>query len=192
MGVNAMNKRLIARCFVMVLAIAASAVACSSNAVGPQGSVPPGSHPNGHGKLRVQPKILPSGYIAHVVVIVQENRSLNTIFEGFPGANTVSSGQESDGTVVPLTSVSFKNPQEIEHYHQDAKMAYSGGLMNGFNNERLPGGSPAGIFPYQYVSKTQTMPYWAIAGSWVLADNFLPNRIGPELYGALEPDRRHD
>jgi phospholipase C len=162
-------------------------VGCSSNALGPQGSVPMGhgSQDAKRGNSRVHPQVQPSGFITHVVVIVQENRSLNTLFAGFPGANTVLSGQESDGTVVQLTSVSLKNPQDIDHYHKDAKMAYNGGLMNGFNNERLPGGSKAMTFPYQYVDKTQTAPYWDIANSWVLADNFFPTEFGPSFTAHL-------
>ncbi len=35
------------------------------------------------------------GEITHVVVIVQENRSVDDLFNGFPGANTVRSGLNS-------------------------------------------------------------------------------------------------
>ena len=40
--------------------------------------------------------------IQHVVVIMQENRSFDHLFNGFPGADTVSSGM-NQGVVVPLT-----------------------------------------------------------------------------------------
>lgn len=77
-------------------------VACSSNPLGPQGSVPQ-ARQSLHAKDRAHPHVQPSGYITHVVVIVQENRSLNTLFAGFPGANTALSGRKSNGTVVQLT-----------------------------------------------------------------------------------------
>ena len=38
--------------------------------------------------------------IQHVVIIVQENRSFNDLFEGFPGATTASSGELSNGQSV--------------------------------------------------------------------------------------------
>ena len=40
--------------------------------------------------------------IQHVVWVVQENRSFNNMFEGYPGAYTVSSGKDSHGKAVPL------------------------------------------------------------------------------------------
>ncbi len=36
-----------------------------------------------------------AGKITHIVYIVQENRSFDNLFRGYPGADTVSSGQNS-------------------------------------------------------------------------------------------------
>ncbi len=36
-----------------------------------------------------------AGKIKHVVYVVQENRSFDDIFQGYPGADTVSSGKDS-------------------------------------------------------------------------------------------------
>ena len=38
-----------------------------------------------------------AGKIKHVVYIVQENRSFDNLFQGYPGADTVSSGKNSNG-----------------------------------------------------------------------------------------------
>ena len=38
-----------------------------------------------------------AGKIEHVVYVIQENRSFNSMFEGFPNAHTVSSGKNSQG-----------------------------------------------------------------------------------------------
>ena len=38
-----------------------------------------------------------AGKITHVVFIVQENRSFDNLFQGYPGADTVSSGKNSEG-----------------------------------------------------------------------------------------------
>ena len=38
-----------------------------------------------------------AGKITHVVYIVQENRSFDNMFQGYPGADTVSSGKISSG-----------------------------------------------------------------------------------------------
>ena len=45
-----------------------------------------------------------SGKIEHVVYIVQENRSFDDMFEGYPGADTVSSGKTTTGQKVELAT----------------------------------------------------------------------------------------
>ena len=49
-----------------------------------------------------------AGKITHVVYIVQENRSFDNLFQGYPGADTVSSGKNSDGKTIELHPVSLK------------------------------------------------------------------------------------
>ncbi len=44
-----------------------------------------------------------SSKIQHVVVIIQENRSFDDLFNGFPGADTAQSGINSQGQTIPLT-----------------------------------------------------------------------------------------
>src|SRR5580698_7003355 len=44
-----------------------------------------------------------SSPIQHIVIIMQENRSFDNMFYGYPGANTATSGMGHDGTVYPLT-----------------------------------------------------------------------------------------
>lgn len=45
---------------------------------------------HGHNKTHRHLTNAPGDYIKHVFVIIQENRSLNDIFMGFPNANTTS------------------------------------------------------------------------------------------------------
>lgn len=188
-----MNARFIAPLSLIVFAVAVW-VGCSSGVLAPQSSVEPGGadarttkKTHGHAK----PDAMASPTIKHVFVIIQENRGLNDLFMGFAGANTATSGQESDGTVVQLTAVPLENSQDIEHNWSDAQAALnpvaSGAYqMNGFNNELLlPQGTPAKKFPYAYVPQSETGPYWAIAESWVLADNFSPTELGPSFTAHL-------
>src|SRR5579871_6164980 len=60
-------------------AVALAAALCVAGCNGSSTVVPP---PSGG----------PSGKIKHVVVLVQENRSFDNIFAGFPGANTAMEG----------------------------------------------------------------------------------------------------
>jgi phospholipase C len=56
-----------------------------------------------------------AGKIRHVVYVVQENRSFNNMFEGYPGADTTRSGRDSSGGKVPLKPISLKTIYEIDH-----------------------------------------------------------------------------
>ena len=54
----------------------------------------------------VLPPALPAnrtlGKIQHVVIIVQENRSFDDLFQGYPGADTQSYGYDSHGNKITL------------------------------------------------------------------------------------------
>jgi len=56
-----------------------------------------------------------AGKISHVIFIVQENRSFDDLFQGYPGANTVPSGKNSHGQTVKLQPWSMKYPFVIDH-----------------------------------------------------------------------------
>src|SRR5580700_9659239 len=58
----------------------------------------------------------PEGPIQHVVVIMQENRSFDHLFNGFPGADTVQSGM-NHGVRVPLVPTPLGNGPDADHTH---------------------------------------------------------------------------
>src|SRR5579864_3304875 len=53
--------------------------------------------------------------IRHVVIIVQENRSFDNLFQNFPGANTQSYGYTHTGQKVTLKPRSLQAPYDINH-----------------------------------------------------------------------------
>ena len=55
-------------------------------------------------------------HIRHIVVIVQENRSFDNLFSGFPGADSATTGM-SYGQVVPLDSVPLGYGIDVDHTH---------------------------------------------------------------------------
>jgi phospholipase C len=124
-----------------------------------------------------------AGKIRHVVWIVQENRSFNDLFEGYPGADTVSSGETSQGQKIALAAVSLKTAYEIDHSAYAMFQACNGtGVlpgtkcrMNGFDLERLYGGPPHG--QYVYVPHSETKPYFDMAHEWVLADKMFASQL---------------
>jgi phospholipase C len=135
-----------------------------------------------------------SGYISHVVLVIQENRSFDDFFATFPGADgttygcmysTMGSAKRrprhesgsgycpSSDTYVPLAKVNLAEQCDFGHSYRAVAIDYDNGLMDGFANEgdshRCPG--KAGVAVYQYVDPTQIAPYWEIAEQYVLADH---------------------
>ncbi len=124
-----------------------------------------------------------AGRIKHVVYIVQENRSFDDLFQGYPGADTASSGKNSKGQTVKLKPVSLKVTYEINH-SADAMFAACDGTgklpgtkcrMDGFDLEGLYGGPLQG--QYAYVPHAETKPYFDMAHEWVLADRMFQSQL---------------
>ncbi|HEY1869093.1 MAG TPA: alkaline phosphatase family protein [Candidatus Cybelea sp.] len=121
--------------------------------------------------------------ITHVVYVIQENRSFNDMFEGYPGAKTVSRGEDSHGTKIELQPVSLKTNYDMDH-SADGMFAACNGTgklpgtdcrMNGFNLEGLYGGPRHG--QYAYVPHSESKPYWDMAHAWVLADQMFASQL---------------
>src|SRR5271163_1426134 len=85
---------------VAILAVAFGLCACNGGGVSP---VPPGAE----SLLRVQHHSS-SSKIQHIVIIVQENRSFNNLFYGFPGAKTVKYGRDTKGRTIALHPVGLE------------------------------------------------------------------------------------
>jgi phospholipase C len=123
------------------------------------------------------------GKIQHVVIIIQENRSLNNMFQGFPGADTVSRAENSKGETISLQPVSLKQPYVIDHSSMAMFNACNGTgklpgtdcKMNGFDREESMGG-PANP-EYVYVPHGESKPYWDMAHQWTLGARFFPSQL---------------
>jgi phospholipase C len=124
-----------------------------------------------------------AGKISHVVYIVQENRSFDNMFQGYPGADTVSSGKNSSGQTIPLVPVSLKADYDIDHSlaamiaacNGTGKVPGTDCRMNGFNNEQSNDGpkNPE----YVYVPHRESKPYWDMANEWVVADRMFQSQL---------------
>jgi len=124
-----------------------------------------------------------AGKITHVVYVVQENRSFNDMFQGYPGAYTVASGKDSKGKTIALRSVSLKDVYDVGHGASDMIAACNGTgklpgthcRMNGFNLESSFGGPPNP--QYVYVPHVESKPYWDMAHEFVLADHMFQSQL---------------
>jgi len=122
-------------------------------------------------------------------VLLQENRSFNNLFAGFPGANTAMSGpcvptpkvpQCKAGQPVTLHQVTLETTghpaagTDLQHDHAAFELEFNGGKMNGFNLIQFgTGGGQGGakLYPYAYVERSEVKPYWDLATSYALADD---------------------
>ncbi|MGA8575239.1 MAG: alkaline phosphatase family protein [Candidatus Cybelea sp.] len=125
-----------------------------------------------------------AGKISHVVFIVQENRSFDNLFQGYPGADTVSSGKNSKGKTIRLEPYPLSGkPYDVDHTAQAMFAACNGTgtvpgtscKMDGFDQEQSLGGpkNPE----YVYASHRTVKPYWAMANEGVLADRMFQSQI---------------
>jgi phospholipase C len=122
--------------------------------------------------------------IAHVVFIVQENRSFDNLFADFPGADGATRGRMKlkGGRVrwVTLQAHALVNPYDIQHCHTAFLTDYDNGKMDGFGLASRGAcgthGPPVGTGAYQYVEPSQIAPYFAIAHEWGLADHMFQNQ----------------
>ena len=149
-------------------AIALGATACSNG--GSSLAIPSGA--SFFSQLRGNAGSTP---ISHVIVVVQENRTLNNLFATFPGANGTTVGQRRVGKNkktqnVNLTQVDLLQKQDLNHTYSGFLTAYDGGKMDGFNEVKYSVGHNAeGVAPYVYVDPSQVVPYWTLAQQYSLA-----------------------
>ncbi|HZV78485.1 MAG TPA: alkaline phosphatase family protein [Candidatus Binatus sp.] len=137
------------------------------------------------------PKFQPiqdAGIIKHVVIIVQENRSFDNLFNGFPGADTVQNGKTLGGSI-PLSPLGFTagGGLDVGHFHTSFNAAYNVGNMNDFNSEgtyTTAGGGYAATpgppnYAYSYLPQSDTVPDWNLAKQFTLADRMFQSNSGP-------------
>jgi phospholipase C len=113
-------------------------------------------------------------YIKHVIVIIQENRSFENFFAGFPGANAPLYGY-ADGQQITLQQITFNGP-DLRHDWTSAIGDWDNGKMDGFY--QYGSGKSGEYAAYSYVERSLIQPYWDMANQYVLADAMYPTEFG--------------
>jgi len=150
---------------------------------------------NGRSSSALPPLVAPSstgaGKIDHIVYIVQENRSFNDLFQGYPGAYTVPSGKDSKGKTIKLRPMSLAaNPYDIDHSaaamfaacHGTGKLPGTHCRMDGFDKE-MTFDPPIRNPMYVYVPHGDSKPYFDMAHEWVLADRMFQSQLDESFVG---------
>jgi phospholipase C len=118
------------------------------------------------------------GVIDHVVIIIQENRSFEYMFHGYPGADTVNYGPISSGVEVPLEPISLAAHYDIGHASGAYFKAYDGGRLDGFDKEPKRGDASGYPNPeYGYAPSEEIQPYLQMAQQYVLADHMFTSQL---------------
>lgn len=115
--------------------------------------------------------------IEHVIVVIQENRTTDNLFNGFPGADTVTAGTDHKGNPVTLQPQGLEWEYDPSHSHPSLATEYDGGKMNGFDLDtcdsdplNLAGGcTPPKDFAYSFVPPAEVTWYWLLAGKFDFA-----------------------
>ncbi|MBV8531205.1 MAG: hypothetical protein JO104_07795 [Candidatus Eremiobacteraeota bacterium] len=166
------------RCYFSLVALVALA-ACGqpfSNGAGPAGL--------GSGVSAIQPahrgRPLQSP-IQHVVIIVQENRTVDNLFQFLPGANTQAWGPALHGNKrIALQSEPLAVSYDLRHAHSAFVTEYNGGGMNGFELEYCKGSCPRDP-AFAYVPQSDVQPYYTLAEQYAFADNMFESNQGPSF-----------
>ncbi len=116
----------------------------------------------------------------HVVIVIQENRTVDNLFQFLRGARTAREGLNWHGQVVPLQPVSLTAKYDMQHHHVDWTAAYNDGAMNGWNRENCNGQCPANP-AYGYVPQSEVQPYYTMAERYAFADELFQTNQGPSL-----------
>jgi phospholipase C len=142
-----------------------------------------------------QPSTGPAGkYLSHVIVIIQENRSFENFFAGYPGANAPMSGCASpsptatpqanpagnsgcpgDDKRVTLHEDTFHNNPDLQHDWSSSMVDWNNGQMDGFSQYGIKNGQDEA---YDYIEHSEIEPYWTMAKQYVLADEMFPTEFG--------------
>ncbi|MEO6834905.1 MAG: alkaline phosphatase family protein [Candidatus Tumulicola sp.] len=134
--------------------------------------------------------------IAHVIVVIQENRTTDNLFASsiiagggpYPGAN-VTQTAHIGGRDIPMRATPFEYPADPRHNHAALLAEWNGGKMDGFAKDPVypDPGFPAAPpnFPLAYVPAAETTMYHLLAQRYALADNNFAPRLVPTFPGHM-------
>ena len=161
------------------LGLAVTTVACAALAgCGGTGAVP-ATQPQAHERFASGSG--PSGYIQHVVIVIQENRSFDNLFATFPHADGATTGLTHTGQTVKLKARKLASTLVLNNSHLAFNIDYDKGKMDGFDlvyvNEHQC------TCAYQYVKPSTIKPYWQMAKQYVLADHMFTSQSSGSFTG---------
>lgn len=122
--------------------------------------------------------------IKHMVFIILENHTFDSIFGRYPGANGATTATVAGKGVVPLTHGPPFGWHDVDHEWQDVRTEIDGGKMDGF--ARVRGADLYGDQEtfWQY-SQADIPNFWSYAQHFTLADHMFSSLTGPTFPNRL-------
>jgi phospholipase C len=162
-----------ARVFLCIFALTTAALLLILNACGGSSS-----------QLSTTP---PANKIEHVVIIFQENRTPDNLFQDQnlinAGADIAGSGLNSSGQTITLTSEPLGVGYDIGHSHEAFLDMYDNGAMDGANlipvtcyDSPCPSNAQ-----YYYVQASDVQPYFTMAEQYTFGDRMFQTNEGPSF-----------
>ena len=156
---------------VVRLAVGLAATALLSSACTHSGQAHPTDQTSASDQLQ-----LAREHIKHIVFLIKENRTFDTLFGRFPGADGATSGKTCHGGGrVPLRQAK-DSTHDVPHQFINGVIVIDGGRMDCFNQFIHQKPSLAGYVQY---SRSQIPNYWAYARHFELADRFFTSVYAP-------------
>ncbi|HXW76169.1 MAG TPA: alkaline phosphatase family protein [Candidatus Eremiobacteraceae bacterium] len=162
----------------MCAVLAAGVVLAGCGGSGMRSGVPDAYVPNYVTPTPAPVGAIPTGVITHVIIIVQENRTTDNMFNGFPGADTVTSGPAKRHGTITLQPILLEAPGDLDHSPLGFGIDYDNGQNDGWLEEGWSSLLPADA-PYGYVPPSEVQPDWTIAQDYVFADRMFQTNQGP-------------
>jgi phospholipase C len=112
----------------------------------------------------------------YVIVMVQENRTIDNLFQTQAGVDTQNFGIDSHHHRVPLMQVELGAPFDCNHSHS----AFVTEVTRGFDLEHCSSGAPADA-AFSYVNPSEITQYHTLATQYAIADEVLQSNEGPSF-----------
>jgi phospholipase C len=132
----------------------------------------------------------PTPTIQHIVVIVQENRTPDNLFQDpvliARDADIATSGINSKGQTIPLGPIDLANDYDPNHSHFSFVAMYDGGKMDGADLIGVSCAKGAPNCPplnaeFMYVNPSEVQPYFALAEQYTFGDRMFQTNQGPSF-----------
>jgi phospholipase C len=125
-----------------------------------------------------------AGYIDHLVIIVLENHTFDSMFATFPGAEGRSHFVFDDGgLVIDAQPAPDFPPHDLCHAHSCALEDWDQGAMDGWAHNGDQQSHSNDDLAFKQYDGSSIPGFWGLASNYAVADHFFSSMLGPSFPG---------